>query len=128
MPPACTGWLAMKIYTFDFDEIESQEDFYREFIRAFDLERGSVSNLDMLWDVVTGDRLPLPLEIEFTHLPEKLRRRFGATAFQRAPVIKKPLTGRSGASRMMRYDEGLFVQFCGSVPVVATARFDDAIG
>lgn len=51
---------------------------YREFIRAFDLERGSVSNLDMLWDVVTGDRLPLPLEIEFTHLPEKLRRRFGA--------------------------------------------------
>lgn len=78
MPPACTGWLAMKIYTFDFDEIESQEDFYREFIRAFDLERGSVSNLDMLWDVVTGDRLPLPLEIEFTHLPEKLRRRFGA--------------------------------------------------
>ena len=26
----------MKIYTFDFDEIESQEDFYREFIRAFD--------------------------------------------------------------------------------------------
>ena len=29
-------WLAMKIYTFDFDEIESQEDFYREFIRAFD--------------------------------------------------------------------------------------------
>ena len=70
MPPACTGWLAMKIYTFDFDEIESQEDFYREFIRAFDLERGSVSNLDMLWDVVTGDRLPLPLE--------KLRRRFGA--------------------------------------------------
>ena len=37
MPPACTGWLAMKIYTFDFDEIESQEDFYREFIRAFDL-------------------------------------------------------------------------------------------
>ncbi len=78
MPPACTGWLAMKIYTFDFDEIKSREDFYREFIRAFDLERGSVSNLDMLWDVVTGDRLPLPLEIEFTHLPEKLRRRFGA--------------------------------------------------
>ena len=44
----------MKIYTFDFDEIDSQEDFYREFIRAFDLERGSVNNLDMLWDVVTA--------------------------------------------------------------------------
>ena len=60
------------------DEIDSQEDFYREFIRAFDLERESVTNLDMLWDVVTGSQLPLPLEIEFIHLPDKLRRRFGA--------------------------------------------------
>lgn len=32
----------------------------------------------MLWDVVTGSQLPLPLEIEFIHLPDKLRRRFGA--------------------------------------------------
>ncbi len=31
----------MKIYTFDFDEIESQEDFYREFIRAFDTGRAA---------------------------------------------------------------------------------------
>ncbi|ENA0610954.1 barstar family protein [Enterobacter bugandensis] len=68
----------MKMYTFDFDEIDSQEAFYREFIRAFDLEPGSVTNLDTLWDVVTGSQLPLPLEIEFIHLPEKLRRRFGA--------------------------------------------------
>jgi ribonuclease inhibitor len=41
----------MKTYTFDFDEIDSQEDF-REFIRVFDLERESVTNLDTLWDVV----------------------------------------------------------------------------
>ncbi len=68
----------MKTYTFDFDEIDSQEDFYREFIRVFDLERESVTNLDTLWDVVTGSLLPLPLEIEFIHLPDKLRRRFGA--------------------------------------------------
>ena len=68
----------MKIYTFDFDEIDSQEDFYREFIRVFNLDQKSVTNLDTLWDVVTGSQLPLPLEIEFTHLPEKLRRRFGA--------------------------------------------------
>jgi ribonuclease inhibitor len=27
---------------------------------------------------VTTNQLPLPLEIEFIHLPEKLRRRFGA--------------------------------------------------
>ncbi|MDY1037982.1 hypothetical protein GJV04_07910 [Enterobacteriaceae bacterium RIT714] len=68
----------MNIYTFDFDEIDSQEDFFREFARTFGLEREKVTNLDSLWDVVTGEGLPMPLEIEFTHLPEKLRRRFGA--------------------------------------------------
>lgn len=68
----------MNIYTFDFDEIDSQEDFYREFSRTFGIERGRVTNLDSLWEMVMGDRLPLPLEIEFVHLPEKLRRRFGA--------------------------------------------------
>lgn len=78
MPPAWIGWLAMKIYTFDFDEIDSQEDFYREFSRVFGLEQGSVTDLDTLWDVVTSNQLPLPFEIEFIHLPDKLRRRFGA--------------------------------------------------
>jgi ribonuclease inhibitor len=78
LPLAWTGWLAMKIYTFDFDEIDSQEDFYREFIQVFDLEQESVTNLDTLWEVVIDSQLPLPLEIEFIHLPDKLRRRFGA--------------------------------------------------
>ncbi|MDK9584036.1 barstar family protein [Lelliottia wanjuensis] len=68
----------MNITTFDFDEIDSQEDFYREFCRAFGLEREKVTDLDSLWDVVVGDMLPVPLEIEFIHLPDKLRRRFGA--------------------------------------------------
>ena len=68
----------MKTYTFDFDEIDSQEDFYREFIRVFDLQRERVTNLDTIWDVVTGSLLPLSLEIEFIHFPDKLRRRFGA--------------------------------------------------
>ena len=68
----------MKTYTFDFDEIDSQEDFYREFIQVFDLEQESVTNLDTLWEVVIDSQLPLPLEIEFIHLPDKLRRRFGA--------------------------------------------------
>lgn len=68
----------MNIYTFDFDEIDSQEDFYREFSRTFDIARESVTDLDSLWEIVIGNQLPLPLEIEFIHLPEKLRRRFGA--------------------------------------------------
>ena len=68
----------MKIYTFDFDEIEDQGDFYREFARLFALDRESIRDLDALWSVVTGPYMPLPLEIEFSHLSEKQRRRYGA--------------------------------------------------
>ncbi|BBQ82017.1 MULTISPECIES: barstar family protein [Enterobacteriaceae] len=68
----------MKIYTFDFDEIEDQGDFYREFARLFALDRESIRDLDALWSVVTGPHMPLPLEIEFSHLSEKQRRRYGA--------------------------------------------------
>ena len=68
----------MNIYTFDFDEIENQSDFYREFARTFGLAREKVVDLDSLWEVVVGEILPLPLEIEFVHLPDKLRRRDGA--------------------------------------------------
>ena len=60
----------MNIYTFDFDEIESQEDFYRDFSQAFGLAKDKVRDLDSLWDVLMNDVLPLPLE--------KTRRRFGA--------------------------------------------------
>ena len=68
----------MNIYTFDFDEIESQEDFYRDFSQTFGLAKDQVRDLDSLWDVLMNDVLPLPLEIEFVHLGEKTRRRFGA--------------------------------------------------
>lgn len=68
----------MNIYTFDFDEIESQEDFYRDFSQTFGLAKDKVRDLDSLWDVLMNDVLPLPLEIEFVHLGEKTRRRFGA--------------------------------------------------
>ncbi|HCN7131823.1 TPA: barstar family protein, partial [Escherichia coli] len=68
----------MNIYTFDFDEIESQEDFYRDFSQIFGLAKDKVRDLDSLWDVLMNDVLPLPLEIEFVHLGEKTRRRFGA--------------------------------------------------
>ncbi|KAA1048080.1 barstar family protein [Pseudocitrobacter sp. 73] len=68
----------MELYSFDFDEIENQGDFYREFTRLFALKSGQVHDLDSLWDVVTGSQLPLPLEIEFLHLDEKQKRRYGA--------------------------------------------------
>ncbi|MCZ4675748.1 hypothetical protein O4O00_15320 [Citrobacter sedlakii] len=68
----------MNIYTFDFDEIEDQNDFYREFTRMFGLASENVNDLDALWDIVMSEKLPLPLESEFVHLPDKLRRRYGA--------------------------------------------------
>ncbi|CBG91273.1 barstar family protein [Citrobacter rodentium] len=68
----------MNIYTFDFDEIEDQNDFYREFTQMFGLDNEKVNDLDALWDIVMSEKLPLPLEIEFVHLPDKLRRRYGA--------------------------------------------------
>lgn len=68
----------MQIYTFDFDEITDQADFYRDFTRMFGLTTQQVNNLDGLWEVVTEGYLPLPLEIEFVHLSEENRRRFGA--------------------------------------------------
>ncbi|EDT2961012.1 hypothetical protein EL09_24465 [Salmonella enterica subsp. enterica] len=68
----------MNVYTFDFNDIKNQSDFYREFTQTFGLASENVSDLDTLWDAVMSDILPLPLEIEFVHLPDKLRRRYGA--------------------------------------------------
>ncbi|PDO88457.1 MULTISPECIES: barstar family protein [Kosakonia] len=68
----------MNIYTFDFKHIDDQSAFYREFSRQFAIEREKVHDLDSLWDTMMDGALPLPLEIEFIHLPEKQRRRFGA--------------------------------------------------
>ena len=67
----------MNTYTFDFAEIDTQSTFYREFSRRFALNGASITDLDSLWIVVT-EKLPLPVEIEFIHLSETLRRRFGA--------------------------------------------------
>ncbi len=53
----------MNIYTFDFDEIESQEDFYRDFSQTFGLAKDKVRDLDSLWDVLMNDVLPLPLRL-----------------------------------------------------------------
>ncbi|EAA7243814.1 hypothetical protein BVD23_05970 [Salmonella enterica] len=68
----------MNVYTFDFNDIKNQSDFYHKFTQTFGLASEKVSDLDTLWDAVMSDILPLPLEIEFVHLPDKLRRRYGA--------------------------------------------------
>lgn len=67
----------MNTYTFDFNEIGDQSAFYREFSRRFAVDREKITDLDSLWQVVT-ETLPMPLDIEFIHLSENRRRRFGA--------------------------------------------------
>lgn len=67
----------MTTYTFDFNKIDNQNSFYREFSRQFAIDREAITDLDSLWDVVT-QKLPVPVEIEFIHLPQRTRRRFGA--------------------------------------------------
>lgn len=67
----------MNTYTFDFDEIDDQTAFFRDFSRQFAIESDKITDLDSLWNVVTGE-LSMPVEIEFIHIPGKLRRRFGA--------------------------------------------------
>ncbi|VEA17403.1 putative ribonuclease inhibitor [Salmonella enterica subsp. enterica] len=48
----------MNVYTFDFNDIKNQSDFYREFTQTFGLASEKVSDLDTLWDAVMSDILP----------------------------------------------------------------------
>ncbi|MDF7660041.1 hypothetical protein PUG81_13770 [Erwiniaceae bacterium L1_54_6] len=68
----------MRIERFDFDEIVDQAHFFRQFSDRFALADLAIIDLDDLWEAVTGDQLPLPLEIEFIHLGKGQKRRYGA--------------------------------------------------
>ncbi|EPS2707111.1 barstar family protein [Cronobacter turicensis] len=68
----------MKSYSFDFSTMFSQQDFYQAFAEAFNIAPERVGDLDSLWQVVTEEGLPLPLEIVFLHVTTDVKRRFGA--------------------------------------------------
>ncbi|ELY4522904.1 barstar family protein [Cronobacter turicensis] len=68
----------MKSYSFDFSTMASQQDFYRAFAETFGIAPERVDDLDSLWQVVTEEGLPLPLEIVFLHVTAEVKRRFGA--------------------------------------------------
>lgn len=68
----------MRIERFDFDEIVDQAHFFCQFSDRFALADLAITDLDDLWEVVTGEQLPLPLEIEFIHLGSGQKRRYGA--------------------------------------------------
>lgn len=68
----------MRTERFDFDEIVDQAHFYRQFSERFALTDHVIHDLNDLWDVMTGEHLPLPLEIEFVNLGKGQKRRYGA--------------------------------------------------
>lgn len=68
----------MRIERFDFDEIVDQAHFYRQFSDRFGLTDLAISDLDDLWGAIMGEKLPLPLEIEFVNLGKGQKRRYGA--------------------------------------------------
>ncbi|MBI6549187.1 barstar family protein [Xenorhabdus lircayensis] len=67
----------MKKVEFDFNQISDLVTFYREFKESFDLGDNFGSNLDALWDAVTGS-IELPVEISFISLTPQKRTRFAA--------------------------------------------------
>ena len=68
----------MKTERFDVDEIVDQSHFFRQFSERFALDLYRIGDLDALWDVLTGEELPMPLEIEFINLGKGQKRRYGA--------------------------------------------------
>lgn len=68
----------MRTERFDFDEIVDQAHFYRQFSDRFTLADRTITDLDDLWEIMTDEQLPLPLEIEFVNLGKGQKRRYGA--------------------------------------------------
>jgi len=68
----------MRTERFDFDEIVDQAHFYSQFGERFMLNEAAIRDPDDLWRVMTGEQLPLPLEIVFVNLGRGQKRRYSA--------------------------------------------------
>ena len=53
--------------TFNFEKIETMDDFYQIAVKELSLPDYFGNNLDALWDVLTGE-IKLPIKIEFENL------------------------------------------------------------
>lgn len=57
----------MKNVIFNFEKIETMDDFYQTAVKELSLPDYFGNNLDALWDVLTGG-IELPINIEFENL------------------------------------------------------------
>ncbi|MCW2257728.1 ribonuclease inhibitor [Providencia alcalifaciens] len=58
------------IVIFNFQQIDSIDDFYRQFELQFSLPAWFGKNLDALWDMLSAG-IELPVTIVFTHMSEE---------------------------------------------------------
>jgi ribonuclease inhibitor len=64
----------MKQIIFDFAEIKTKKDFYKQFKNKLELQDDFGNNLDALYDVLTGE-IELPVELIFENVDlEKLEK------------------------------------------------------
>lgn len=64
----------MKQIIFDFSEIKTKKDFYKQFKTKLKLQNDFGNNLDALYDVLTGE-IELPIELIFENVDlEKLEK------------------------------------------------------
>ncbi|ELX8377769.1 barstar family protein [Providencia vermicola] len=67
--------MSRPVVIFNFQQISSIEDFYRQFELQFSLPDWFGKNLDALWDSVSAG-IELPVTIVFTHLSDEQKSTF----------------------------------------------------
>lgn len=63
------------VVIFNFQQIDSIDDFYRQFELQFSLPAWFGKNLDALWDMLSAG-IELPVAIVFTHMNEEQQLEF----------------------------------------------------
>jgi len=63
------------VVIFNFQQIDSIDDFYRQFELQFSLPVWFGKNLDALWDMLSAG-IELPVAIVFTHMSEEQQLEF----------------------------------------------------
>lgn len=61
----------MKTVVFDFAFMQTPAHFYRLWANLLPMPAYFGRNLDALWDVLSSGDIPLPLTIEFRHVPQQ---------------------------------------------------------
>lgn len=67
--------MSSNVVIFNFQQIDTIDDFYRQFELQFSLPEWFGKNLDALWDMLSAG-IELPVAIVFTHISEQQKIEF----------------------------------------------------